>query len=152
MEEYWLKILGIGIFLSGTVIAFSIGFCLLFKAIQSRRWPHVIGRVTHRELDVQYDDGYSYKPVVVVEYEVGGEAYRSEKVMIGDYWGTKKRGQRIIKKYKKGSGVPVFYNPKKHDDAVLEPGVHFGVIHIMFFFGIVFGGTSCLILYATLNS
>jgi hypothetical protein len=68
------------------------------------------------------EDGTSYYPYVVYEYEVNGQRYRNDKLHFGTEVGKGFSGwvQNDIAKYQPGSQHPFYYNPADPRQAVLE--------------------------------
>ncbi len=71
---------------------------------------------------VDGDVSTTYYPKVLYEYQVNGQAYRSDKRVLGSEVGKglKSWAERDIAAYQRGTTVPVYYNPANPAEAVLE--------------------------------
>lgn len=104
------------------------------KAHQSKNWPSVDGVIINSTIvSSGIDDLPSFE--VSYEYHVDGVRYTG--------WNTSPSGiienvPKALKKYPKNANVRVFYNPSKHDDALLELEANPKVI-IQVKMGICFG-------------
>ena len=101
-----------------------INWCLVQK---SKSWPIVTGEVIEADMKVKtsYAEGTTEKlwfPRIRYRYSVFDSTYVSNRIAFGgrlkySNWG---KARTLIRKYKVGDKVPVFYNPKKPKFAVLE--------------------------------
>ena len=120
----WL--IGVGFFLL-IFFGFFSGF---IRALQSRHWPQVQGRVTESKVveHSRTDDSPSRRPTVTYEpsvrysYTVDGKALESRQIAIGVLQTSEADAARIIARYRAGSKVTVYHHAKLHYLAVLEPG------------------------------
>ncbi len=146
----------------------TVGFCIMFfwgwpvlqKAKASTDWPSVKGVVTSAEvIRTRSDDGVNYKPEVLFNYTVDGEEYSQGNIRYDGDWSTNKPtyANKMVKKYKVGTEVDVYYDPEEPFEAVLEPGttwmsylpIGFGAV--FFFIGAaLFVGTGGYLLFAML--
>ncbi|MCP4937283.1 MAG: DUF3592 domain-containing protein [bacterium] len=101
----------------------------------SQNWPSTPGIITLSEIgmnnSVPLDTGVRKKSDATfyakVEYDftVEGKNYSGYKVSFGEYADIKREhAERVLQPYTVGKTVPIFYNPKSHRQAVLEPGLH----------------------------
>ncbi|NER18988.1 DUF3592 domain-containing protein [Spongiivirga citrea] len=129
--SYWLFISGI------------VGYIQMRK---SRNWKRVIGKVIATEIRFKkfgsgVDGDFRFIIVKTYEYIVGAKTYTSNQTAPSDYLFIK--DYKHISKYKGnyfeqadfikteeqnklliGKQIPVYYNPKKHDQACLENRVN----------------------------
>lgn len=125
-------LLCLGFFFLVTLIA---GGLLVFLSIRSRKkagasqsWPSAAGTVkvsTVREGTSTDDDNRIstyYYPSVEYEYSVAGQTYTGKNIHFGGVAGYGNPGQvqPILSSYPVGASVPVYYNPAKPSEAVLE--------------------------------
>ncbi len=119
------------------ILLLILGFLTLGRAMwctlrgfQSIWWPEATGTVLTSSTDEISDDGVFYENNISYSYAInGGEFVNSSIKVCGDTvhsfsWFSK----RIIRKYPAGTKVTVHYNPKKHTESVLEPGVNYYVV------------------------
>ena len=114
----WAKILA----LAGVAL-FLLGAFYLYQGISSTRWPSVQGRVlysharggTHPETLLWYEYSVGNRRFVASDYRNGGNATPFLTV-----------AEAAAKRYPVGRDVPVYYNPRNPQDAVLEPGLWWG--------------------------
>ncbi len=106
------------------------------QALTARRWPQTTGWVvysgiqeewvrTRRYTSHRVSPARRYEAQVVVEYEVNGRRYRSERLHFGDHVLSSDPGpaEKTAAHYPVGSEVPVFYNPANPVEASLKPAV-----------------------------
>jgi Protein of unknown function (DUF3592) len=138
-------------------MTWELAFCLLFlgvgagsivysvlalvSALESRRWPEAAGVMTESRLEKSrgYEGGYTYRPVVSYRFTVEGKELVGGRACFGDRIGTNwsSPAKRILRKYPHGAQVKVRYNPRRPEDAVLEPGLN-GFIVSFFLLGVAF--------------
>ena len=114
----------------------------LREAVAMKRWPVVKGRVLSSAVEEYRADAGSsnfggaharmklYRPIVVYEYEVSGRRYQSNRIAQspGINRGAPVFAEKIVQRYPIGSEVDVRFNPKRHDESVLESRVPAGWI------------------------
>lgn len=95
----------------------------LVDGLRSVEWPSVDGRTVGHGASLgaskyKVDDAL----VIAYAYTVGGIEYQGMRF---DYAGRNSlsRSHALLQKYKVGRRVRVYYDPKRPDRAVLEPGV-----------------------------
>lgn len=125
--SFWLLLLitsGIGALLGSSV--------LFWRGLQSRSWPSVEGTIVHLQIREQVvDTTDTGDPIVCVfpnieyEYEVAGNTYRSTRIRFGGtlYWSGEEAIRKLSEMYAPGTPVRVHYNPKRPQEALLEPGI-----------------------------
>jgi hypothetical protein len=116
---------------------FLAGAILLFFAIRTRQkssasmsWPSTIGEIsvaTVRQNSSTDEDGhvsFTYSPVVEYDFSVDNETYRGRRINYGITDSpSREAAQREVDRFKPGMQVPVYYNPEKPNEAVLEKKV-----------------------------
>jgi phage terminase large subunit-like protein len=109
----------------------------LREAAAMKRWPVARGRVLSSKVEEYRADAGSgnfggprgrmtlYRPVVLYEYEVGGQRYRGDRIAQspGMDKGVDVFAQAVAKRYATGSAVDVRFNPQRPAESVLEPRV-----------------------------
>lgn len=123
---------------------------ILFAAVykymevwQASRWPKAQGRVVVstsearavKSMDARSDDTERRTfAKIVYEFTVAGRKYRGDRVSIGEDLGNFQVAETIAR-YPRGKEVPVYYNPVKPTQAVLErdmpPGMFKGIAIII---------------------
>lgn len=77
-------------------------------------------------------DDYSrdvFCPVIEYQYTVDGVVRTSRKLAMTDlHPGGKARAEAILKRYKIGGTVRVYYSPADHGDSLLEPGMRWPLL------------------------
>ena len=65
-----------------------------------------------------------YEPNVLYRYYLDGREIVAHRIRMGGVFGFSWRGpaDSLVRRYPKGTGVTLAYNPDKPDEAVLEPG------------------------------
>jgi Protein of unknown function (DUF3592) len=111
----------------------------LVSALESRRWPVAEGVMISSRLDKSPDSdgGYTYRPDVSYRFTVEGKELVGRRACFGDRISTSLSSfaERIVRKYPNGAKVKVRYNPRRPENAVLEPGLN-GFIISIFLVGI----------------
>ena len=105
----------------------------IFRAHRSRRWPTVQGKVVIADVEVtDAGDDYAHDvfcPVIEYEYSVDGVVRTSRKLAMTEVRPGSKRGaEAILKRYKVGGAVRVYYSPDDHGDSILEPGMRWPLL------------------------
>jgi len=119
----------------GFVILLSLGVLLLWlswrnhqKVQASMSWQSVTGRILSAEVREQINRGnadeadqYTYTPEVRYEYQVGGQTYPGTRLAFSvRAYSSAKQAMAAVQALQPGMTVPVFYDPGKPQDAVLE--------------------------------
>lgn len=107
------------------IIVYSV-LALVF-ALESRRWPVAEGVMISARLNGPFGDGFPYRLRVSYQFTVQGKELVGRRAYFGDsiyskwaWWFS----DRIERKYPSGTRVKVHYNPRRPEDAVLEPGLN----------------------------
>jgi uncharacterized protein DUF3592 len=95
--------------------------------LATEQWPRTVATVdlswvsTHADAD---SEGTLYEANVMYRYYVDGREIAGHRIRIGGTWSLSWRGpaNSLVRRYPKGAGVTIAYNPAKPDEAVLEPG------------------------------
>ncbi len=91
----------------------------------STNWPTVDGRVissTVRTKQGTSGDRARFYPVVVYEYAIEGEPFRSDRVSFDTQTMDHASAANIARQYEAGREITVFYNPDTPAESVLDPG------------------------------
>lgn len=117
----------------------ALGFFLIAYSQRSRqlaqvsqRWPQAQGQIVRAEVEmsVSHDsDGRSiqrYYPMVEYAYTMGGQTYTSRRIAFGatNTYGRVAEAARELARYPLGQSVPVYYDPARPTEAVLERKAH----------------------------
>lgn len=119
------------IFIIVGLILTIIGKNSVGTAKASLEWPTAQGQIVTSEMDMRREKSggstarhYQYRPNILYEYSVDGARYTSKKVaVVGMTSRDQKDIKPILRRYKEGSSVTVYYNPEDPKSAILEPGV-----------------------------
>lgn len=108
------------------VIFIFIGLVILLLAAygyieggKSKNWPSTNGVIIESKIESGIDDIPSFD--VSYEYYVDGIKYTGRNTTPS---GIINNPQKALQQYPKNSNVQVFYNPSKHEDALLELEKH----------------------------
>lgn len=124
-------IFGIGALVA--VIGLFVGLGMLAKARNraALSWPSVEGEVLVSEIHSKWTtDGQGkavmrHTPDVQVRYVVDGQIFTGKRIAFySRLIDTSAQAQAICDRYPSGGRVPVYYNPKKPADSVLERREH----------------------------
>ena len=121
----WLVRGFLGVFLAvGLGLIFS-GVSNMMTAKSSESWPSVQGVVLKSKVSVDNSgDGTTYGADVIYRYKVSGESYKGDKVTISEVsTSSRNRARKIVKRYRKGKKVTVYYDPGEPKTSVLERGL-----------------------------
>jgi Protein of unknown function (DUF3592) len=121
----------------------SLGICLYVLTVsitarQSRQWPATSGEVLSSKVVGSIKQR---KPEVRYVYTVNGHRHTGNRIMIGP--GPRNGGLGIpsareyIRRYPKGRGVTVYFNPENPAESVLEPGMN-RVVMLLLLVGMFF--------------
>jgi Protein of unknown function (DUF3592) len=117
------------------LIFVGLGSFLIYRTQQSKKkaqvsqnWPSTPGQVTDSHVsrsqstDSDGDTSISYSARVAYTYQVGGQAYSGQNNAFGfnPSYSSESKAQAEAARYPVGSQVPVYYDPGKPSDAVLE--------------------------------
>lgn len=109
------------------------------KAQASTQWPSVAGQVSNLEItrnNSQDADGnldFTYTPIVHYSYQVGGQAFTSDKIAFGAVrnYGLENKAREVLAQYPLGSPVTVYYNPQNPAEAVLKTSASGGRVTLI---------------------
>ena len=140
------------------MIPTSIAGVIVYKMGEVRRasrWPSAPGKIIGcktRKVDTKQSGGASSVgnvPDITYVYTVDGVEHRGKRISIGEIKPDSPEVEAALERYQVGRIGPVFYNPAKPDEAVLErdppasPGVMYAIAGGLVVVGlvIVFGFT-----------
>lgn len=113
----------------GYFVAFHFGKPILDNARASTTWPSVEGIIEQSSVSTTHRSGKNKKTMYAAEityrYTVEAQEYHCSTVAFGGN-GSSSSSQAayaLTKRYPVGQAVPVYYEPQKPENAVLEPGV-----------------------------
>ena len=108
-----IGVVGLGVFLYGQY--------QLTRARGSVTWPLVTGKIITSQVQSHQDeDGTTYSADIEYSYTVNEKHFKSDVIVIG---GHEYSAGSAVDRYPLGKSVKVAYNPRKPDEAVLQPGV-----------------------------
>jgi hypothetical protein len=102
------------------------------KASQSQSWPKTTGTIVKSRVatessvfggdDAQGESQPMYLADIEYTYRVGDMVYTSKRVAFGgkSQYSKPLKAEEEAARYPEGKSVTVFYNPEKHQEAVLE--------------------------------
>ena len=132
------------IYLLCIIVALVILFSIIKDIIKTKNWLMAFGKIISTEI-VQNNsfeiniDGGSFKGTgfscsVKYEYEISGTVYYGNRISFTKFETTSKKYiNKMLEKYKVGTSVIVYYNPKNFNDCVLER-VNLITIHFLYFY------------------
>lgn len=140
------------------MIPASIAGMIVYRMSEVRRasrWPSAPGRIIGcrtRKVDTKLSGGapsVGNVPDITYIYTVGGVEHRGKRISIGEIKPDSPEVEAALERYQIGRTGPVFYNPAKPDEAVLErdppasPGVMYAIAGGLMLVGlvVVFGFT-----------
>jgi hypothetical protein len=138
------------VFLVVGVLMIARGLGGWYLSLASSAWPSTSGTVIVS--DVQANSaakgGEFYRVRVEYRYEVGGNEFVGNCLFFGDWVEVPMSfmARRYTDRYRQGSKITVFYDPRKPWNAVVEPGVH-GLILYGCLGGFVFALFGFLVVY-----
>lgn len=97
----------------------------LIQAAASRNWPQVPGLITESKVESWEDSegDRSYTPSVTYEYKVSQIRYIGDRISFGNHaGGSSSLAKSLVRRYRPGIEVPVYYDPDRPERSVLEPG------------------------------
>ena len=122
---------GLCAFIVPVLVLAGVGYLLYRRNQQAKvakdaaqSWPHTSGTVVRSRVETRRSgNSTSHYPVVVYQYEVGGETYQSKTIKAGDqFMSVRIMGQadETVDRYPAGKRVTVYYNPANPKEAALE--------------------------------
>ncbi|MGJ8656430.1 MAG: DUF3592 domain-containing protein [Akkermansiaceae bacterium] len=137
----WVLRIFLGVFLMAGLAMLGFGISNMITAKESESWPSVKGVVLTSKVSVNSDsDGTTYGADVTYKYVVDKQRYEGDRVAFGEVsTSSRNRAQKIVKRYRKGKKVAIFYDPNEPEVSVLEKGVSGGSwllpgMGVLFFF------------------
>lgn len=93
------------------------------KAEGAKSWPTVEGRIVSAE--VAERSGPEYSARIKYTYEVGSKRYNGDKATLVniDWQADRAAVEAAVAARQPGAVAKVYYNPKSHEEAVLEPRI-----------------------------
>jgi Protein of unknown function (DUF3592) len=120
------SVLGAAWFLLCGVVALWLLLGNAHGVVQSYRaanWPSTAGVVVFSEVATGCGRGSSNFPRVLFNYEVAGAKHRGSRLAFGSIGcGSWESAFSVVRLYKVGQEVPVYWNPAQADDSVLLVG------------------------------
>jgi Protein of unknown function (DUF3592) len=113
----------------------GLGIFLIYRTQQSKKkaqvsqsWPSTTGQITDSQVsrsqstDSDGDTSTSYSAQVAYTYQVGEQTYSGKQIAFGfnPSYSSESKAQADAARYPVGSQVPVYYDPSKPSDAVLQ--------------------------------
>ena len=145
LQEVLIATLVGGIFAFVAVIILGIAVYMRRRAQASKQWPMVLGQVVSSMItsSTSSEGGTTYSPDIRYAYDIGGQAYSSNRVAFGGFTSTSnpRDAQKHTDRYPAGAVVQVYYNPNKPQDATLERRA--GSAGFLFAFGGLFLVIGC---------
>jgi len=126
--------------------AFCVGFTLILfgiylvvKSNDTKKWDETTGIILKSDLEktstiAGYDgESQSFKASIEYRYKVNNQEYTSNRVFYGDKISKPLpfKSKTLVKLYSKDIEVPVYYNPLKPKESVLQKGLKFIVIELL---------------------
>lgn len=128
------------IIVAGLAVLFlGIGILLIFlyrrnqkKASESLTWPETTGTIINAKIRVEdsvfdndeFQNGSQqmYSADISYTYQADGILYTSERISFAgkSSYSKRQKAEEIIARYPVNSTVSVFFNPQKHEEAVLD--------------------------------
>jgi hypothetical protein len=117
------------------LVFLGLGIFLIYRTQQSKKkaqvsqsWPSTPGQITDSHVsrsqstDSDGDTSISYSARVAYTYQVGGQTYNGHNIAFGfnPSYSSESKAQADAARYPVGSQVPVYYDPNKPSDAVLQ--------------------------------
>ena len=123
------------------LLASGFGIRNSWREYAATRWPTAPGVVTGSDVRVSCGGrGCSHLPDILYVYEIDSERLSSDRVTFGGVmldW-TTPEADEVVARYPVGASVSVHYDPRNHEEAVLEPGRYLGTA--------IIGGLGALLL------
>lgn len=97
---------------------------VLWRKLPVRWWSRTRGRILKMDLRKsqrrQTDGSIVYEPVIQYAYEVGERVLEGRRISAEQSIGALTCGLKMMKAYQPGAEVPVFYDPARPNEAVLQ--------------------------------
>lgn len=111
------------------VVTLALKYAELKRASASNNWPIVKSTITDSTIETtgkKYKGQNLYCPLVTMTYEIEGKTYTAKErpsSKDGLTEGPKQWARELALKYKPGTAVRLYYNPKRPKQATVRPGV-----------------------------
>lgn len=109
------------------ILAIFFGVRGLLLAHASESWPSAEATVLRSEVEVFGGGADTHKrnyAEVNYEFSVDGKVYTGDRIKFGySKTGSRFTAEGLVKRYRKGKKVPVYYMPNDPRQSVLEPSV-----------------------------
>jgi hypothetical protein len=109
-------------YIMGAFILIGI-FAFILMAVRthaSRNWKNTTGIIVESRIEMQRDrNGSIAHPIIVYEYVVDGQRFRSNQIGFGGQSSGTGTGS-LVRRYPAGMTVTVYYNPNNPSEAVLS--------------------------------
>jgi hypothetical protein len=130
-------ITGFIIMLIMTVAGFYVGYKLGWpnyqNAKESKNWPYVLGKVTRSKLTTEISSNSKkkksrrmYSANIIYSYSINGESLSNSDINVAGgkiSSSDKSDAQKVLRRYKNGQEVKVYYSPKDFSISALKAGV-----------------------------
>lgn len=97
---------------------------VVWRKLPVRWWSRTKGRILRMDLRKsqrrQTDGSIVYEPVIRYAYEVGDRVLEGRRIRAEESVGALTCGLKMMKAYQPGAEVPVFYDPARPNEAVLQ--------------------------------
>ena len=102
-----------------------VGLVSKQRANAASTWPTIQGTIFKSELirHVTRNSGIvstSYEPKVEYQYSVMGQTYTGKRLAFGTMRVKYEQGEQLMSRYREAAQVPVYYNPAKPEESLLE--------------------------------
>ncbi len=121
----WIFRIGLSLFLCVGLGLTIFGVLNIKTAKESESWPSEQGVILSSKISVNSgSDSTTYGADVTYRYKVKGNTYENDKVTASEV-STSNRGRakKIVKRYRVGKKVAVYYDPDDPEESVLETGL-----------------------------
>ena len=104
------------------VVALFFRLLHLIRAIQSRNWASIEGKIIESSIRRVKLRSPKYLPKIVYEYSIEGISYISNQLSFSEYMRFYRSCQGVIDRYPAGKSVTVYYDPKNPKNSVIQKG------------------------------
>lgn len=124
-DARWFQLV-IGVTMLGAGLLFTGGFAreILSHRAATAKYLRVEARILSHDLNeqpgVRAGEGASWTPVIVYEYIINGQTYRSENVLPRPTYHTKEWAEEILAKFPIGTVQTAYYDPSQPDQSYLQ--------------------------------
>ena len=104
---------------------FAVGFWVRRNELVTRNWPQARGTIVTSNTRRQYvaKGREEVLPIIEYQFDYGGKSIQSSHWRFGNYSiGNRESAEAIASRYRVGTSVTVFVNPKEPMTSVLERG------------------------------